>query len=104
MFEIDAIGGTRYTEMIQSHYGVTNPDSRLQRAEFLGGKRQALTSYQVAQTSSTIENSPQANMAAFSHTTDLSHSFEKSFTEHGVVIGLMSVRTAQTYQYGADKL
>lgn len=104
MFEIDAIGGTRYTEMIQSHYGVTNPDSRLQRAEFLGGKRSPLTSYQVAQTSSTVDKSPQANMAAFSHTTDLDHSFEKSFTEHGVIIGLMSVRTAQTYQYGADKL
>lgn len=105
MLEIDAIGGTRYTEMIQAHYGVINPDARLQRAEFLGGKRQPLGNYTVPQTSATVANgTPQGNLAAYSYTADVDNSFVKSFTEHGVVITLATVRPFHTYQYGVDKM
>lgn len=104
LFEKDARGGTRYTEIIRSHFGVTSPDGRQQRPEYLGGKRIPLNIYQVLQTSATNETSPQGNTGAFSQTNDLSDNFTKSFTEHGYIIGLVCVRTDQTYQQGLEKL
>ncbi|WNK15140.1 MAG: major capsid protein [Microvirus sp.] len=103
LYERDARSGTRYTEVIQSHFGVSNPDSRLQRPEYLGGKRQSVNNYQVTQTSSTDNVSPQANIAAFSHTVSHSGHFVKSFTEHGFVIGVCCLRTRQTYSQGIEK-
>lgn len=105
LFERDALGGTRYTEILSAHFGVTSPDSRLQRPEFLGGTSIPINIDQVLQTSATIDGqTPQGNTAAFSLTTDVSDSFTKSFTEHGYILGFACVRTAHTYQQGLDKL
>ena len=104
LLEKDARGGTRYTEILHAHFGVTSPDGRLQRPEYLGGKRIPINVDQVIQTSATNSVSPQGNTAAFSLTTDVSSSFTKSFTEHGWVIGVACIRTDHTYQQGIDKM
>lgn len=103
-YELDARGGTRYTEIIRSHFGVISPDARLQRPEYLGGKRIQINMQQVLQTSSTDETSPQGNTAAFSLTADSDKSFTYSSTEHGMIIGVCCVRTSQTYQYGINRM
>lgn len=104
MFEKDARGGTRYTEILLNHFGVQSPDARLQRSEYLGGKKIPITMAQVVQTSSTDSTSPQGNTAAFSYTFDKTHICTKSFTEHGLIIVLAMVRTTHTYQQGLAKM
>ena len=104
MFEKDARGGTRYVEILKNHFGVTASDARLQRAEYLGGKKIPITMSQVVQTSSTDTTSPQGNTSAFSLTIDSSDYFTKSFEEHGYIIGVLCVRTEKTYQQGLNKL
>lgn len=104
LLERDARGGTRYIELIKSHFGVDSPDARLQRPEYLGGRRVPINVDQVLQTSGTTEISPQGNTAAYSLTTDVSSLFTKSFTEHGFVIGLAVVRTDHTYQQGLERM
>lgn len=104
MFEKDARGGTRYTEILKNHFGVTASDARLQRAEYLGGQRVPITMQQVNQTSSTDATSPQGNTAAYSLTADVHHAFTKSFEEHGYVITVAFVRTQHTYQQGINKM
>ena len=97
--------GTRYTEVIKAHFGVTSPDSRLQRPEYLGGTRISINVDQVIQTSATdTTKTPQGNTAAYSLTTMSNHMFTKSFTEHGYIIGLACVRTDHTYQQGIEKM
>ena len=103
MYEGDARGGTRYTEIVNSHFGVTSPDSRLQRAEYLGGGHSFISMAAVAQTSSTDGTSPQGNLAAFGTVGIDGHGFSKDFTEHGVIIGLACVRADLTYQQGLDR-
>lgn len=103
-FEKLARGGSRYIESINVHFGVTNPDYRLQRPEYLGGNRVPITINQVVQQSATTEDSPQGNVAAQSLTTDRHSDFTKSFTEHGFVIGLMVARYHHTYQQGLNKM
>lgn len=102
--EKDARGGTRYTELILSHFGVRSPDARQQRPEFLWGKRIRINVNQVIQTSSTDSVSPQGNTAAYSVTSDVSNSFTTSFTEHGFVIGLICFRTSHIYQQGVERM
>lgn len=105
MYEKDARGGTRYIEILKAHFGVTSPDARLQRPEYLGGNRVPITINQVIQQSATAKGStPQGNTAAMSLTTDSHDDFTKSFTEHGYVIGLMVARYDHTYQQGLDRL
>lgn len=104
LLEKDARSGTRYTSILQAHFGVTSPDSRLQRPEYLGGKRVPINIDQVIQTSSTDATSPQGNTAAFSLTVDTSSAFTKSFTEHGYLIGVACIRTDHTYQQGLDAM
>lgn len=104
LLERDARGGTRYIEIIKSHFGVTSSDARMQRPEYLGGKRFPINMAQVLQTSSTDEESPQGNTSAFSLTGGTNKSFTKSFTEHGYIIGLACVRTIHSYQQGLNKL
>ncbi len=104
LFEKDARGGTRYIEIIKSHFGVTSPDARQQRPEYLGGNRIPINVTQVLQTSSTDETSPQGNTAAYSLTANKSDSFTKSFTEHGYIIGLACIRTEHTYQQGIERM
>lgn len=98
-----ARGGSRYTEIIKSFWGVQAADSRLQRPEYLGGKSLPLSMLQVPQTSSSDTTSPQGNLAAYSHTADASRAFAKSFTEHGCIIGLIAIRQKHSYQQGIEK-
>lgn len=104
LLERDARGGTRYIEMIKSHFGVTSPDARLQRSEYLGGNRIRINVNQIVQQSATIQGStPQGNPVGLSVTHDNSDSFTRSFTEHGFVIGLMVARYPHTYQQGLER-
>lgn len=103
LYERDARGGTRYIEILKSHFGVTSPDSRLQRPEYLGGNRIPININQVLQTSQTSDQSPQGNPVGQSLTTDTHRDFIKSFVEHGFVIGVMVARYDHTYQQGLER-
>lgn len=104
LYEKDARGGTRYIEVLKSHFGVTSPDARLQRPEYLGGNRIPININQVLQTSGTVEgNTPQGTPVGQSLTTDTHHDFKKSFVEHGFVIGVMVARYRHTYQQGLER-
>lgn len=103
LYERDALGGTRYTEMLRAHFGVTSSDARLQRPEYLGGKRVPINITQVIQQSATNETSPQGTAAAYSLTVDNHDDFTKSFEEHGIIIGLAVIRTEHTYQQGLER-
>ena len=85
-YEKDARGGTRYVEMIKSHFGVNSPDARQQRPEYLGGNRIPINVNQVVQNSGEIGNTPLGNVAGYSVTSDSHGDFIKSFTEHGFAI------------------
>jgi hypothetical protein len=103
MYEKDARGGTRYIEILKSHFGVTSPDARLQRPEYLGGNRIPVNINQIVQQSQTTDQSPQGNPVGLSMTTDTHHDFKKSFVEHGFVIGVMVARYDHTYQQGLER-
>ena len=103
LYERDARGGTRYTEVIRSHFGVTSPDARLQRPEYLGGGSTPINVNPVAQTSETQAGTPQANLAAIGTLSANNHGFTKSFTEHMIIIGLVSVRADLNYQQGLNR-
>lgn len=104
MYEKDARGGTRYIELLKSHFGVTSPDFRLQRPEYLGGGSSMINVNPIAQTSSTDGTTPQGNLSAMGTMSLHGHGFNKSFTEHGYIIGLVSVRADMTYQQGLDRM
>jgi len=104
LYERDARGGTRYTEIIRSHFGVVSPDSRLQRPEYLGGGSSRVNISPVPQTSSTDATTPQGNLAGFGVTTANRHGFNKSFTEHSVIIGVVCLRADINYQDGLDRM
>ncbi len=106
LLERDARSGTRYVESLKAHWGVTSPDFRLQRAEFLGGGSSSVNvtpvSQQSASPSTPLEADALGNLAGFG-TASGTHSFSKSFVEHGVLIGLMNVRGDVTYSQGLDR-
>lgn len=102
MLEKDARGGTRYTEYLREHFGVISPDARLQRTEFLGGKRMPLSVFQVAQTSQATDDSPLAQVGAFSLSSG-HNGYTKGFVEHGFVIGVCAIRQFHTYQQGIEE-
>lgn len=104
LLERDARGGTRYTEIIKAHFNVTSPDARLQRPEYLGGGSAPVTTSPIAKTSSTDTTSPQANLSAIGTVTSNRNGFSKSFTEHGVIIGIVSVRADLTYQHMHNRM
>lgn len=104
LYERDARGGTRYIEILKSHFGVTSPDARLQRPEYLGGNRLPVNVNQIVQQSQTTAQSPQGNPVGLSLTTDNHSDFTKSFVEHGFVIGLCVARYDHTYQQGIERM
>lgn len=104
LYERDARGGTRYTEILRAHFGVISPDARLQRPEYLGGNSSPFNINPVQQTSSTDSTSPQGNLAAFGLASSRIHGFTKSFVEHGYIIGLVNVRADLTYQQGLQRM
>lgn len=103
LYERDARGGTRYIEMVKSHFGVTSPDARLQRPEFLGGGSSIINITPIAQTSESATTA-QGTLAATGTFNFNNHGFVKSFTEHGVIIGLLNVRADISYQQGLNKM
>lgn len=105
LYERDARSGTRYIEVLKSHFGVTSPDARLQRPEYLGGNRVPININQVIQQSGTGSGSttPQGTTTGQSLTTDVHGDFAKSFVEHGFVIGVMVARYDHTYQQGLER-
>ena len=106
LYERDARGGTRYTEILRSHFGVVSPDARLQRPEYLGGGKTRINVNPVQQTSATADGSgtPQGNLSAYAVAVDTGHSFTKSFVEHGWIIGFVVVQSDLTYQQGLNRM
>ena len=104
LLERDARGGTRYTEIIRSHFGVTSPDARLQRPEYLGGGVSMVNFHPVQQNSPTSGSNALGQLAAFATAGVSGHGFVKSFTAHCVLIGLANVRADLNYQQGQDKM
>ncbi|WNK13316.1 MAG: major capsid protein [Microvirus sp.] len=106
MFERDARGGTRYTEVLLAHFGVSSPDARLQRAEYLGGGSSPVSFNTVPQQSptGTYADTPQGNLSAYATAGASGHGFTKSFTEHGMLIGFVSVRADLNYQQGLNRM
>ena len=102
-YERLARGGSRYTEIIRSFFGVVTGDARLQRPEYLGGNSNRLMVTPVQQTSATT-TTPQGNLAAFALSGGAYNGFNHSFVEHGYVLTLINVRSDITYQQGVDKL
>lgn len=106
LLERDARGGTRYTEIVRSHFGVVSPDARLQRPEYLGGGRSPVNIHPIEQTSATGltgATTPLGTLSAAGTALGHNHGFTQSFTEHGYIIGLCSVRADLTYQQGLRK-
>lgn len=103
-YEKWARGGSRYTETLRVMFNVISPDARLQRPEYLGGTHSRVNVVPTAQTSSTDSVSPQSNLSAFGVLGDSAHGFNKSFVEHGYVIGLVCLRADVTYQQGLNRL
>lgn len=107
LLERDARGGTRYTEIVRAHFGVISPDARLQRPEYLGGGSSPLIVNPIAQTDgtgSTGTTTPLGTLGGIGTVLTKGHGFTQSFTEHGVIIGLVSVRADLTYQQGLDRM
>ena len=103
-YEKWARGGSRYTETLRVMFNVISPDARLQRPEYLGGTHSRVNVVPTAQTSSTDAVSPQSNLSAFGVLGDSAHGFNKSFVEHGYVIGLVCLRADITYQQGLNRM
>jgi hypothetical protein len=103
LLERDARGGTRYVEIIKSHFGVTTPSAGW-RSEYLGGGTRMVNISPIAQTSSSDATSPQGNLAAMGTATLDGIGFTKSFTEHSTIIGLVNVRADLTYQQGLNRM
>ena len=99
ILERDARSGTRYTEIVQSHFGVISPDARLQRPEYLGGGSTPVNISPIAHTDTNAGKLAAMGTAAFT-----GHGFSKSFTEHCIIIGLVNVRADLTYQEGLDRM
>jgi hypothetical protein len=102
--ERQARSGSRYIEVIKGHFNVTSPDARLQRPQYLGGGSSPVNISPVAQTSSTDATTPQGNLSAIGTSVLSGHSFTYSSTEHCILIGVVSVRTAMTYQQGLNRM
>lgn len=103
-YERLARGGSRYTEVLRSFFGVVSPDARLQRPEFLGSFTKMVNVNPIAQTSATDTTSPQGNLSAYGVTAAKFHGFNKSFVEHGYVFGFVCARADLTYQQGINKM
>lgn len=107
IYERDARGGTRYTELIQSHFGVVSPDARLNRPEYLGGGSAPINVNPIAQTGptgTTGSTTPQGNLTGMGTFHHSGYGFTKSFTEHTILLGMINVRADLNYQQGLNKM
>jgi len=110
LYERDARGGTRQIEIVKSHFGVTSPDLRATRPEYLGGNTTPVNITATPQTSGAAVDpatgytaTPQGNLAGFGIAQGSGHGFTKSFTEHCTLIGIISVQADLTYQQGLER-
>ncbi len=103
VYERDARGGTRYTEIVKAHFGVTSPDARLQRPEYLGGGSTPIHITPISQTSESA-TTPQGTLTAIGTASGSGQGFSKSFTEHGVLIGMVNARADLNYQQGLNRM
>jgi hypothetical protein len=104
LLEVDQRSGTRYTESLLAHWGVSNGDDRLQRPEYLGGGRTSVNVQPVPQTSSTDATTPQGNVAAMATAGGNVGNISKSFTEHGHIIILACATADLDYQQGINRM
>lgn len=105
LYERDARGGTRYVESVLSHFRVQNPDFRLQRPEFLGGGSTPIVISPVPQTSAAAaQPTPMGTLSGMGTFLSSGHGFRHAFTEHGWVLGLLSIRADLTYQQGVERM
>jgi len=106
LYEKDARGGTRYKEVLLSHFGVTVPDGRLQRPEYLGGGTVPIGVNQIANSISQVGNfaRPMGEMAGWGTAISTGNGFNRSFVEHSVVIGCVSARADLNYQQGLERI
>lgn len=102
-FEKDARGGYRYAEVLPSHFGIRSRDSRLQRAEYLGGGKSPLVVMQIANTSSGDESNPQGNLAGIGVSRQRTHQFKYRVPEHGIILGIMSIMPKANYMDGVRR-
>lgn len=100
LLERDARGGTRYSELVNNHFGVRFYDLAY-RPEFLGGGSSPINIHPVPTTTDGTRNV--GDLGAFGTSLSSDNGFTKSFHEHGIVIGLFSVRADLTYQQGIDR-
>lgn len=101
--EREARGGSRYTEILRSFWKVISPDQRLQRPEYLGGSSDPIHVSQVHQTAPSA-TAAVGKLAAYVYGGSQKHGFNKSFVEHGYVIGICNVRADLTYQQGVPRM
>lgn len=102
--EKDARGGTRYTELLRNHFGVTPEDARLQRPEYIGGGRSTIQTQAIPQTSATVSGqTPLGTLTGQAVMAD-QHRFKYHATEHGYIIGLVNITGDVTYQQGLHKM
>ena len=104
LYERDARGGTRYIELMRSHFGVISPDARLQRPEYLGGGSTPVMISPVAQTSATSGSNALGDLGAYGVVAPKGHGFTYSATEHCLILGLVSVRADINYQQGLSRM
>ena len=98
--ELNALGGVRYPELVLAHFGVVTPDSRVERAEYLGSMKVPVVVSEVLQTSQSTDESPQANMAGHGIGANRRQLFKRSFTEHGWLMGILTFVPKSGYQQG----
>lgn len=101
--ERDMRGGTRYNELTYNHFNTMSPDARVQDPEIIGSISSNVNIHAIQQTGES-GTTPQGNLAAMGTITARGKCFNKHFTEHGVIFGLMSVRTDQMYQAGLNRM
>jgi len=109
LLERDARGGTRLIEITKAHFGVSSPDLRATRPEYLGGGSSPINIQPIAQTGFTATDvqtalTPQGNLAGVGTGMFNNHGFTKSFTEHCILLGMISVRADLTYQQGINRM
>lgn len=103
LMERKARSGNRYVEYLAASFGVRSPDARLQRAEFLGGGKSPVMISEVLQTSAATSTSPQGQMTGHGFGAARTHAFNKAFTEHGYIMGILSVMPKTSYFQGRER-
>lgn len=101
--ERNARAGSRYTEFLKAHFGVSPRDERLQRPEYVGGSKSAVIVSEVLQTSKTESGAPQGNLAGHGLVADSTYVGSYHAKEYGLIMGIMSIMPRSAYSQGIDR-